>query len=1327
MLLLIGVLVTFPSVAANFVGGDVIYIKVFSDFFEGDNSGNAKLRVSYWGSDGYNSWDTDITEKVANNIYKLTIASGYNNSGLTIKRTSQSNAEWGFINITKQDGKNLLDISNNTRFSKSWSNSWSTYETQQPCATPTITQSGNTVTIACSTDGADIYYTTNGSTPTTSSTKYTAAFDITSNCTVKAIAVKSGWTNSEVASKAVTYTAPASSDVTFYVKNDGNWDDLRVWAWDVKNSNTTIFSVKNGYSDRPYITNFNSNVVKSDYTFTVEKGHVGEDVVWKITTTDNVSVNISGKSNSPATGDIASSEYNGKVLVTTSNNASFSSFTASTWEADEPVVDAYKDYKVQLKWVGNNWADYSDQGSISNGVWTISNLDLKDNGGFNLRVYDGSNYTEYGIGSNKSNSSISNNRASQLSKDNNYVYATENAVVNLSLDLKTMTLTATWIEAVAEKNKLYITGNLNEENKWGQNVYTLEETSTNVYTGYADKLDGEWKIFKGETSDGKGDYSINFGGTKDNNNANFQTLKAGQSYNVWFNSSINFKTAINDRVKITLTIKDGYNNESDKKACSLKIEAAPLEDYVYFVNTKKWSNPKIYLYTNKYTDSNGQSHPEVNNGPWNNTNGGAALTEKVTDVKEALGEDCDVYRYKVDMDKYQQVIFNDNGGTQTRNYHLVSGGVYYPDADLLPDNYWYTDDQMSSFGLSETAENNLDVYPNDNVSTAYNNCYVDDALLFDYLLEGTLENGVFTPKLDDNGELMVKDGKHLCIDIEKENVKVYTGNKNTTNLVPVMIGGKVFLRLALGEDILASGSDGLKVAFYVNTNESEPEGTNFTLETQPYHDGIVYYRDGTTKDIKDLVTPTRVYVVAKGNGVTFKNGTTLSADGQRNLVKSTNSANKVLYTLSNVAPGSAFEVYADFDNNGEVARRQYGANASITLAPGQRKECAYQETGVYTIFTPQASQSNNYYNVAILWEDEEIYITPVPKGSQLAINDNKGYCKFDAKKDYVIQISHDGYFGSDESHYNVYSTHGFTNYEDENGNLLHSHVDFTDGFVTENFGAESGTTEVSHLTVNAPMGGVFAVKVSHDPIPATGYSYSRTSVNVPVRVIPTVESVGLYIQGQPVAAVKNGSSTGYAVYIPELEMDDEWHYKGYDGYDQSIVTWDPEKRVKIQCVDEHAAQTENNGNKSAAVIYIKKGESAQAVNKYAPSVLKAAATTALAVTDDEYESDREGFSKYSIYNTLTRNDENPSFYIEQNGVASEPATLTIAKTPGEFNTLTGQYATPVGVENFELDGADEDVEAVYYNLNGVRVNAETLAPGLYIIVKGNHSEKILVK
>jgi hypothetical protein len=77
-------------------------------------------------------------------------------------------------------------------------------------ATPTFSPAAGTytdeqtVTISTGTTGAAIYYTTNGTTPTTSSTLYTGPITVSKTETVKAISHFSGWATSSVGSAAYT-------------------------------------------------------------------------------------------------------------------------------------------------------------------------------------------------------------------------------------------------------------------------------------------------------------------------------------------------------------------------------------------------------------------------------------------------------------------------------------------------------------------------------------------------------------------------------------------------------------------------------------------------------------------------------------------------------------------------------------------------------------------------------------------------------------------------------------------------------------------------------------------------------------------------------------------------------------------------------------------------------------------------------------------------------------------------------------------------------------------------------------------------------------------
>jgi hypothetical protein len=84
------------------------------------------------------------------------------------------------------------------------------------------------VTLQTTTSGALIYYTTNGSTPTQSSTPYTGAFTLTSSATVKAIAFQSGSNPSAEASANFTIAASPAQLTLSWQDNSNDEDNFAI-------------------------------------------------------------------------------------------------------------------------------------------------------------------------------------------------------------------------------------------------------------------------------------------------------------------------------------------------------------------------------------------------------------------------------------------------------------------------------------------------------------------------------------------------------------------------------------------------------------------------------------------------------------------------------------------------------------------------------------------------------------------------------------------------------------------------------------------------------------------------------------------------------------------------------------------------------------------------------------------------------------------------------------------------------------------------------------------------------------------------------------------
>jgi hypothetical protein len=148
-------------------------------------------------------------------------------------------------------------------------------------ATPTIGPANGTtfssilsVSMADTTANSTIYYTTNGTTPSTSSTKYTGAFNISASTTINAIAVASGMTNSGVAS--ATYTLVAAGTGINYGSGFGSTAGLTLNGA-ATNAGGSSLEVTTGSTYQIgtafYNTPMNIQTFATDFTFQLTNAH----------------------------------------------------------------------------------------------------------------------------------------------------------------------------------------------------------------------------------------------------------------------------------------------------------------------------------------------------------------------------------------------------------------------------------------------------------------------------------------------------------------------------------------------------------------------------------------------------------------------------------------------------------------------------------------------------------------------------------------------------------------------------------------------------------------------------------------------------------------------------------------------------------------------------------------------------------------------------------------------------------------------------------------------------------------------------------------------
>ncbi|GHV79639.1 hypothetical protein AGMMS49944_14300 [Spirochaetia bacterium] len=152
------------------------------------------------------------------------------------------------------------------------------YTILQPVATPTASPaagaviSGTAITLSTTTAGATIYYTTDGTGPTTVSTPYSTPITVSTAQTIKAIAVKSGMGNSSVFQADYTIIPTGTAKVIYTWVNENAQIVTSAVSTTLSrgaNENLTINVTGSGYSD--YQWSYNGSVVTGantgSYTF----------------------------------------------------------------------------------------------------------------------------------------------------------------------------------------------------------------------------------------------------------------------------------------------------------------------------------------------------------------------------------------------------------------------------------------------------------------------------------------------------------------------------------------------------------------------------------------------------------------------------------------------------------------------------------------------------------------------------------------------------------------------------------------------------------------------------------------------------------------------------------------------------------------------------------------------------------------------------------------------------------------------------------------------------------------------------------------------------
>lgn len=223
---------------------------------------------------------------------------------------------------------------------------------EMPVITPNsaVVYEPTTVSINCVTENATIYYTTDGTEPTENANLYTGSFVVNTTTTIKAIAMKEGYSNSNVAT--VTYTFPVEVASIADFKNANSATNNTVY----KINNDVTFVYRNGKNI--YIQDATGGLLIYDNTSVITNNYNEGDVI---------SNGICG----------TYTLYSGLVeMIPTRNTAAASSNTGTvipTIASVEDIAAFYYQYESKLVKIEN--VTFPDGGAFTTASATNANIE----------------------------------------------------------------------------------------------------------------------------------------------------------------------------------------------------------------------------------------------------------------------------------------------------------------------------------------------------------------------------------------------------------------------------------------------------------------------------------------------------------------------------------------------------------------------------------------------------------------------------------------------------------------------------------------------------------------------------------------------------------------------------------------------------------------------------------------------------------------------------------------------------------------------------------------------------------------------------------------